>query len=67
MVKNGSNRIYYLDILRVMACIAVIVTHASFSYVMADFGSFNFIVGNIADSLSRIGVPLFVMISGLCE
>lgn len=64
MVKNGSNRIYYLDILRVMACIAVIVTHASFIYVMADFGSFNFIVGNIADSLSRIGVPLFVMISG---
>lgn len=64
MVKNDSNRIYYLDILRVMACIAVIVTHASCSFVIADFGSINFIVGNIADSLSRIGVPLFVMISG---
>ena len=38
--------------------------HSSANYVVKDIGSINFWVGNILDSLSRIGVPLFLMISG---
>lgn len=62
--KEKTNRIYYLDILRVVACLAVIVIHSSTQYVIKDFGSFNFWIGNIFDGITRIGVPIFVMISG---
>ena len=62
--KNLSDRVYYIDILRVLACIAVIMTHASDDYVLDNFGSSNFMIGNVIDSISRIGVPIFVMISG---
>ena len=64
-MKNIKNdRIYYIDILRVIACMAVVMIHTSARYVVNDFGSLNFWIGNILDSLSRIGVPLFAMISG---
>lgn len=57
-----TDRIYYLDVLRVIACLSVIMIHTSCSY--KDFGTFNGWIGNIFNGLSRIGVPLFVMISG---
>ena len=59
-----SKRIYYFDVLRVIACLSVIMTHSSAPYVLKDFGSFNFWAGNFFDSVSRVGVPLFVMLSG---
>lgn len=59
-----SNRIVYMDVLRVIACFSVIMIHSSAYYVVKDIGSFNFWVGNIFDGLARIGVPLFIMISG---
>lgn len=62
--SKATNRIYYLDVLRVIACLAVVMIHSSSQYVSRDFGSLNFWVANICDGLSRIGVPLFVMISG---
>ena len=62
--KKLSDRVYYIDILRVLACIAVIMIHASDDYLLDNFGSSNFMIGNVIDSISRIGVPIFVMISG---
>lgn len=62
MVKN--NRIVYMDVLRVIACFAVIMIHSSSTYVIENLGSLNFWIGNIFDGLARIGVPLFVMVSG---
>lgn len=59
-----KKRIYYLDILRVIACLSVIMIHSSGPYVVEEVGTFNFWVGNILDGLARIGVPIFVMISG---
>ena len=59
-----QKRIYYLDVLRAIACLAVVMIHTSSNYVVKDFGTINFWIGNFFDSLSRIGVPLFVMISG---
>lgn len=61
---RSKNRIFYLDILRVIACLSVIMIHSSAEYVTNDIGSFNFWIGNLFDSLTRIGVPIFVMISG---
>ncbi|MDD6466906.1 MAG: acyltransferase family protein [Erysipelotrichaceae bacterium] len=63
-VPNKNNRIYYLDVLRVIACLSVIMVHSSAPYVVKNIGSFNFLIGNIFNSITRIGVPLFVMISG---
>ena len=62
--KKQCKRIYYLDVLRAIACIAVIIIHASSVYVKEDIGSANFWVANVLDSLARIAVPLFVMVSG---
>ncbi len=59
-----SNRIVYIDVLRVIACFSVIMIHSSAQYVVKDIGSFNFWVSNIFNGLARIGVPLFIMISG---
>ena len=60
-----STWIFYFDVLRVIACLAVIMIHTSAHYVTgSDLGSFNFWAGNFFDSISRIGVPIFVMISG---
>lgn len=59
-----EHRVGYIDILRAIACISVIMIHASARYVVSDFGSFNFWVADIFDGISRIGVPLFLMISG---
>ncbi|MBQ6540558.1 MAG: acyltransferase family protein [Oscillospiraceae bacterium] len=62
MRKN--NRIYYLDILRVIACLSVVLNHSSAIYVDRGIGSVNFWIAGILDGFVRIGVPMFVMISG---
>ena len=61
---EGSKRIRYFDLLRTIACFAVVLIHASMRYVVKDVGSFDFWIGNFFDSISRIAVPLFVMLSG---
>ncbi len=64
MVKTCT-RNSTLDILRILATFAVVMIHCSAHY-MEKFQPFTteFIVGNVFDSLSRIGVPFFLMISG---
>lgn len=54
-----------LDIVRVVAIFAVVMIHTSaFCLMSYERGTWEFTVGNIFDSVSRLGVPLFVMISG---
>ncbi len=38
-----SNRIVYLDVLRVIACFSVIMVHSCAQYFVKDIGSFNFL------------------------
>ncbi len=64
MNELSNKRVYYLDILRVIACVSVIMIHTSGGYVDANFNGLDFYVGNIFDSLLRIVVQLFVMVSG---
>ena len=60
----SSNRIYYMDILRVIACLCVVMIHTCGSFVTKEYGSVNYWIGNVLDSISRVAVPLFIMISG---
>ena len=63
MTKN--NRITYIDTLRVIAAIAVIVTHVSTIQIdNLPYNSTNWHIHNIFAALSRWCVPIFVMISG---
>ncbi len=60
-----KGRIVSLDLLRVIAIFCVVGIHTSqlFIYVQ-NTASIGFILGNILNCISRIGVPLFVMLSG---
>lgn len=63
-LKN-KERIWYFDLLRIFACICIIVLHVTaISYENVQVGSFSWCVFDVYNSLSRCGVPLFVMISG---
>ena len=62
--KAKSNRIFYLDIMRFIATVMVVLLHASSPYVSKNIGSTNFWIGTLIDSVVRVSVPLFVMISG---
>ena len=54
-----------LDIVRVVAILAVVMIHTSaFGLTSYERGTLEFATGNIFDAMSRLGVPLFVMISG---
>lgn len=61
-----NNRLIWIDNLRALACLMVIVIHTTTYYVTngASVGEFNWNVANLLNSLSRVSVPLFFMISG---
>lgn len=63
--SNKKQRVVYLDLLRVLAAIAVIGTHvAAQNWYETDVNSLKWQVFNIYDSMTRWAVPVFVMISG---
>jgi surface polysaccharide O-acyltransferase-like enzyme len=66
--KKGIARNYSMDGLRTLATLLVILLHVSSTYVIRTAESQvydrSFWIANVLDSLSRICVPLFVMISG---
>lgn len=62
--KPLSGRKNHLDLLRAIACLSVVMIHVSAEYVVRGSAGADFWLGNLLDSLSRAGVPLFVMISG---
>lgn len=54
-----------LDIARIVAVLAIVMIHCSASFVIYyKKGTSEFIFGNLFDSIARMGVPLFLMISG---
>lgn len=65
MEKTYTSRIQYLDFLRVASMFAIIVLHVSCeNWGEVDVISFEWQTFNFFDSISRWGVPVFVMISG---
>ena len=64
--KSGNSRIFYMDFLRVISMLAVVLLHtASAKINSVDIGSLNWQVFNFFDSATRWSVPIFVMISGI--
>lgn len=63
--KEIANRNYLLDIARIVATLAVVMLHSSSRFVSYyNPQSVEFLFGNLFDGMSRLGVPLFLMISG---
>lgn len=63
--KENNKHIIYLDILRIISTIAVIIIHISAqNWYNTSVSSFEWNVFNIFDSMFRWPVPIFVMISG---
>ncbi len=66
-MKNVSREhIAWVDLLRILACFLVIVSHSCDAFVgQSDNNYTDFLSGSLIGSLVRPCVPLFVMISGL--
>lgn len=64
-ISAGSSRIVYLDLIRIIACVLVVMVHISAQQI-ADLpvDSVQFVITNSLNSLAFTGVALFVMISG---
>ena len=62
--KNAGRNIAF-DVLRILAAFSVVMLHASTEYIeRCAVGTLDFRMANLMDSLTRFGVPVFVMISG---
>ncbi|MCQ2353815.1 MAG: acyltransferase family protein [Clostridia bacterium] len=59
-----KQRIFYFDVIRAIACLAVVMVHVSGPLLESAPDSIDFWVGNIFNSISRVCIPFFVMISG---
>lgn len=60
----AKNRVCYLDMLKVVACFAVIMIHITAENWYTDEISAYWIVNNSYNGLSKWAVPLFIMVSG---
>ncbi len=68
MLKKGNAemRIEWIDVLRVLACFMVVLSHACDPFVgQFDNDRVAFITGTAIGSLMRPSVPLFVMMTGV--
>ena len=59
-----KEKMIWLEYLRAIACIMVIVIHVSSEFILKGNLGTNWNLANIFDSFSRVSVPIFFMISG---
>ena len=61
-----NQRLYSIDVLRIIAGVAVVAIHVSDPLVNLTtlFGGISWWVANIVNSFARISVPLFIILSG---
>lgn len=65
MKQAVPNHIYWIDLIRVVAVFQIILVHLSYViFFKEDVLSANWRAANFYDSFSRMGVPLFFMVSG---
>ena len=64
MYKEKSSQIVYLDVLRFLATIAVVVLHVCGKGIYLNLFTYDWYVSVAGDSIVRWAVPIFVMISG---
>lgn len=64
-MNDSSKRQIWIDYLRVIASMAIVVLHVTaYNWYLVDVNSNSWLTFNFFDSLVRFGVPIFVMISG---
>ena len=63
--QRNTNRIAYLDMLRILATFSIILIHIFAEDYYNSFKEYDWYVNAIGNSLMRWGVPIFVMISGV--
>lgn len=62
----NSKRIYYADILRIVAIIGIVILHTSaFYFHKLPVNSLNWQESNIFNSIVHCSVPIFIMLSGM--
>lgn len=62
---NGRGRTVAFDVLRIVSAFSIVMLHVSGAFIMENpVGSPDFRMANFMNSISRFGVPVFVMISG---
>lgn len=64
LIEKKNERIFAFDVIRIIAVLAVIMIHVCNPLIKSQKGTFAFYLGNVFDSISQLGVPLFLMISG---
>jgi surface polysaccharide O-acyltransferase-like enzyme len=66
LIETDQGNIFWLDVLRVFATVAVVFLHVSAEVVtgITDTKTFSWWAANLYDSAVRWAVPVFVMISG---
>ena len=63
--KAESDHIYWINLIRVVAVFQIVLVHLSYViFFKEDVLSANWRAANFYDSFSRMGVPLFFMVSG---
>ncbi len=63
--KKDSAHLYWIDLIRVVAVFQVVLVHLSYViFFKEDLLSPNWVAANFYNSFSRMGVPLFFMVSG---
>jgi surface polysaccharide O-acyltransferase-like enzyme len=64
-VQTPSTHFYWIDLVRVFAVFQVVLVHLSYViFFKEDLFTANWRAANFYDSFSRMGVPLFFMVSG---
>lgn len=64
-MTTKNNRIVFFDYLRVFSALAVVVIHITqIPFSEFDYGSINWHISNVYGALTRVAVPIFIMISG---
>ncbi|WP_010491693.1 acyltransferase [Paenibacillus elgii] len=61
-----NNRIIYIDMLRIISILAVIILHITADLLTRtnDFNTISWWISNVLNSVARFAVPVFFMISG---
>ena len=66
MIDEKKPRVFWLDLIRATSIFLVIIIHVSSPLLNGwdDLSSFDWMAGNVYDSLARVCVPLLFMVSG---
>lgn len=61
-----SNRVLWIDLIKVFAIFSIVLLHSAAPILdkIGEIDSFYWMIGNVYDSMVRMAVPLFFMVSG---